>query len=418
MLEELMFLNHWLKSKDPHYPQKYGITREYFISLFDIYDWVIEQYHQFRCLPTLETTAVEFEDFRIVEDLDSIDYIVNALRNQRAYMDYRPMLEKHAIALNEGQNALELMYQARNELEKKLKRYAGQITYYDWAKNALDRYEKYMEKHGKDGLAGLPTGISSLDELTGGWKEDDMILLAGRLNEGKSLLGVFFAYAVWRFIKNAGLENPVIYITTEMPELEVAYRLDTLRKHFSNRALNEGRLEDPQLYKEYLEELSQLKNSLLILSQESNRGNPFTPEDIHLIIDTYKPAFIVIDQLYDLVDGTNERDIRRRIVNVTSNIRQINLLTRTPIMLLAQAGRQFAKEAKKNVNLTPELEDVQESDNPAQKATKAITIKQIGEVFKLSVKKNRGGPKNKDVYLRSFIDTGFYEEITVEQLQF
>ena len=200
-----------------------------------------------------------------------------------------------------------------------------------------------------------------------------------------------------------------------MPQLEISYRLDTLKRHFSNTALNQGKLQDHELYREYLEELSKKDTSFLILSQEANNGKAFTPNDIRAIIESEKPAFMVIDQLYDISDGTGERDIRKRIVNATSAIRDINLYTRTPTMLIAQAGREAAKNAKKDPTVTPELYEIQESDNPAQKATRVITLRLIGgDLFKLSLKKNRGGRKDVDVFFRVKIDTGIWEEDTVD----
>ena len=131
------------------------------------------------------------------------------------------------------------------------------------------------------------------------------------------------------------------------------------------------------------------------------------------------PWLIVIDQLYDLSDGTGEREIRKRIVNISNSIRDINLYTRTPIIWVAQAGRDSAKEAKKDSLVSPELHHVQESDTPAQKSTKVITLRLINnEVFKLSLKKNRGGKRDKDVYLRADIDRGYYGEIEEEALAF
>lgn len=418
MLEELMYLNHWLGSRDPYYNRKFGIDRSYFIALQDVFVW-IENFREdtHGHIPTMETVVSQFEDFRKVKELDNIEYVVNVLREQRAYMDYRPLLTDNAKTVQSGQT-IEAMWKMRNEIDGLLGKYTQTMTRYDWVKNATDRYNQYMEKHGVEGLLGLSTGLKKLDEVTGGWKDDDLILLAGRTNEGKSYLGNFFSFMVWRSLMIAKMKQPVIYITTEMPELEVSYRLDSMKQHFSNRALNDGKLKDPSLYKEYLEDLQKKENSFLILTQESNRGMPFTPQDIRAIIESERPAFVCIDQLYDLSDGTGERDIRKRIVNISNGIREVNLYTKTPTMLIAQAGRDSAKEAKKDPNASPELHQIQESDAPAQKSTKTLTIRKLDDTFKLSLKKNRGGERNKDFYLRADLDTGVFEETTEEEMVF
>lgn len=418
MLEEIQYLNHWLISKDPYFMRKHGIDRTYFVALRDTVEWV----EKFRddmggSLPTLDTVENEFEDFRKLKDLDTVEYVVSTLREQRAYMDYRPMLVSNSQLVNSGQT-VEAMWQMRNDLDNLLKKFTNKMTRYDWVLHAAERYEKYMEKHGQEGLLGLTTGLDKLDELTGGWKEDDLILLAGRTNEGKSQVGAFFAYKAWLSLLKANINDPVIYFSTEMPELEVAYRLDTLRAHFGNRALNEGRLKNPDDYKDYTNELMKKQTNFLIMTQDANGGRPFTPQDIKAIIESERPAFVVIDQLYDLSDGTDERDIRRKIVNVSNQIREVNLSTLTPTLLIAQAGRESAKDAKKDAKAAPEIHQIQESDNPAQKATKVITLRKLDDTFKLSLKKNRGGPKDKDVFVRADIDTGIWEETLEEELVF
>lgn len=398
--------------------QEQGIDKTYFVALRDVVEWVDKFREDTKGhLPSIDTVAVEFEEFRKLTDLDPISYVTNSLKEQRAYMDYRPMLKANAEMMNEG-NTIEAMWKMKSDIDGMLKKFTKKMTRYDWVKNALERYDLYMEKHGQEGLAGLTYGLKKMDDLTGGIKDDDFILLAGRTNEGKSMVGGFFAFKVWRSLKIAGVTSPVIYISTEMPENEVAYRLDTLKSHFSNRALNEGKLNDPELYKEYLEELQKEETSFIIMTQEANGGNPFTPADIRAIIESEQPAFIIIDQLYDIADGTGERDIRKKIVNVSNQLREINLSTLTPMMVIAQAGRDSAKEARRDPNASPEIDQIQESDNPAQKATRVITLRKIDDVFKLSLKKNRGGQKDKDVFVRADLDTGIWEETSEEEMVF
>jgi replicative DNA helicase len=397
MIEELQMINHWLQNKEPNFLAKHGIDSTYFFALSDTVTY-IERFRDTNhgVLPTMDTVGVEFDDFRKLNELDPIEYLVKQLREQKAYTEYAPVLSASATLMAEGKT-LESMFKLRGDVDSLIKKYASSVEQYDWVKNAVERYNEYMKNHGKEGLAGLPTGISKLDELTGGWMEDDLILLAGRLNEGKSLLGTFFAFKVWIAFKLAGIKRPVAFISTEMSALEVSYRLDTLKAHFSNRGLREGKIAQHELYREYLEELSKNENGLIILSQETNGGNPFKTTDVLTMVESERPGFLIIDQLYDIVDIRGDWDIRRRIVNATREIRDINLMTKTPTMILVQAGREAAKDARKNSDATPEIDQIQESDSPAQKATRALTIKKTNDTFKISLKKNRGGKKDEDV---------------------
>ena len=418
MYDELQLINHWLKSGEGSFLRKNGIDRTYFFSLKEVVDWVEDFHSKSGKVPSIETVSIEFEDFRPVVELESLSYVIKKVTENRAYAEYRPILKKNAEMLASG-NTIEALWDMKNNIDNIVKTYSTKHTKYDWVKNALDRYDRYMEQHGKTGLAGLTTGIKGLDAITGGWRADDLILVTGRTNEGKSLIGGFFAFMAWRSLMLAGIKDPVIYITTEMPELEIAYRLDTLKSHFSNRALTEGTLNDPELYREYLAELQNKDSSFLILSQDSNGGRPFTPTDIRSIIETEKPALICIDQMYDLSDGTGEKDTRKRIINISNAIREINLATMTPIILIAQAGREAAKSAKKDVLATPEIHDIQESDNPAQKATRVLTLRLIDNaIFKMTLRKNRGGKKNEDIFMDTDIDSGMWSEVSKEETVF
>ena len=86
---------------------------------------------------------------------------------------------------------------------------------------------------------------------------------------------------------------------------------------------------------------------------------------------------------------------------------------------VAQAGRESARDARKDEKASPEIDQIQESDTPAQKSTKVITLRLINnEILKLSLKKNRGGQKDEDIFLRADIDRGYYGEIEEEALAF
>lgn len=419
MREEIQLLNHYIKSRDVHFLANHKIDPSFFLSTAEIVKWIDDYIKKNHSLPTLETVSNKFEDFEVIEELDAVPYLIEELRKNKISVEYKPLLMESAELVAQGK-VIEAINKMKVDVEELIRIYTGNADYYDWVKDAKLRYEHYLKTHNSgDELAGISTGIATLDELTGGWREDDLVLIAGRTNEGKSLISLYFLYHAWWSFMKANANIPVIYISTEMPEIEIAYRLDTLRAHFSNMELNFGRLTDLEAYKEYLEELEKKTNSLLILTEDSNNGKPFTPNDIRCIIENERPGLIVIDQLYDLSDGTGEREIRKRIVNISNSIRDINLYTRTPIIWVAQASRDSAKEAKKDSLASPELYHVQESDTPAQKSTKVITLRLINnEVFKLSLKKNRGGKRDKDIYLRADIDRGYYGEIEEEALAF
>lgn len=418
MVHELQIINHWINSGEPSFLSRNGLSAKMFIGARHIIDWINDYKEQYGALPSYMTLAGEFEDFVKYESLDSIEFLKKELTNNLLYVEFKPLLMESASKMS-ADDVLGAIHTMKQGIESIQKNTHSNLTKHDWVKDAEKRYELYMEKHGKDGLGGIPTGIRELDEITGGWKPDDFILVSARLNQGKSLVGNYIGYHAWDTMMKSNVENPVLHISTEMPSLEVSYRLDTLKSHFSNRALSEGKLSDPSLYKEYLADLSKKATSYIILTEDDNGGRQFTPDDIETLIYEHKPSFVIVDQLYDLSDGSNERDIRKKIVNCTRDLRRINLITQTPMLVIAQSGRESAKMARKDPNATPELDQIQESDAPAQKATKVLTLRMLGkDVIKLSLKKNRGGEKDRDMFMRVNIDTGIWDSVNEAEMVF
>lgn len=412
MIEEVKLLNHWLLSRDPGFLVKHKVDASYFSMESEPYQFIVDYINEYGETPSLELVRDRFQAFKIHDQLEPVDYLIEALNEQRVHRIAEPILLKHIQNFDTGDNIISGLSSMKTDIEKILRTYvSNDLSFQSWNRDSMDRYDSYMEKHGQEGIPGLPTGLPSLDELTGGWREDDLILLSARTNEGKSLLALFFAFQVWQHFVQNNILKPVVYITTEMPELEIFYRLDTLKAHFSNRALNEGKLPEPSIYREYLEGLPIYKPDFLVVSQDANGNKPFTPTDIRSIIEIYDPGFVVIDQLYDLSDGTGEKDLRRKIVNISTSIRDINLQTKTPMILVSQAGRDAAKEAKRDPEATPELYQIQESDNPAQKATRVITMRMFLDKIKITLRKNRGGIKDKNLTIITDIDTGVWDEI-------
>ncbi len=72
----------------------------------------------------------------------------------------------------------------------------------------------------KDGLTGLPTGYTKLDDMTSGWQASDLIIIAGRPAMGKT------AFAL-SLVKNMAIDYniPVAFFSLEMSDVQLGNRL-------------------------------------------------------------------------------------------------------------------------------------------------------------------------------------------------
>ena len=87
--------------------------------------------------------------------------------------------------------------------------------------NALNRALERLEWVQKtDGLTGVPSGFPSLDAITRGWQDGNLIVIGARPGHGKSAIALNMA-------KCAAIDNnvPTAFFTLEMADIELADRL-------------------------------------------------------------------------------------------------------------------------------------------------------------------------------------------------
>jgi replicative DNA helicase len=90
----------------------------------------------------------------------------------------------------------------------------------------------------KDGLTGVPCGLTTLDRMTGGWQNSDLIGLAARPSQGKSAL------AAQLMVDAAKLGHPTAFFSLEMSSTQLMNRILSAEAGMDGKKLMRGRLED------------------------------------------------------------------------------------------------------------------------------------------------------------------------------
>lgn len=92
-------------------------------------------------------------------------------------------------------------------------------------------------------LSGIPSGFPSLDALTGGWQNSNLIIIASRPSVGKTA----FAQNV---VRNAAVDYniPVAFFSLEMSSLQFATRIIRSEAKFNKLFFEGGRTLTEQEY--------------------------------------------------------------------------------------------------------------------------------------------------------------------------
>ena len=101
-----------------------------------------------------------------------------------------------------------------------------------------DAYEQLMAaSEREDGLSGVPSGFTALDDLTLGWQKSDLIIIAARPAMGKTAFVLSMA-------KNMAVDNkiPVAVFSLEMSSVQLVNRIISSTAEIPSSVLKTGKL--------------------------------------------------------------------------------------------------------------------------------------------------------------------------------
>ena len=222
------------------------------------------------------------------------------------------------------------------------------------------------------GLAGSTTYLTDLDRVTGGMKDGELIVVAGRPAMGKTSLvtGIALKTAQINLAKanadtNAPKPKAVVFHSLEMENRSIGNRVLSQIVKFNSSDIASGNLDSAQ-YGELLRAekefrdvpLTLIENGGATLSEIVTRTRKFARQnDVDMV---------VIDYL-QLV-RPDPRDIHRpkheQIGQVTSALKMLAKELRTKVVLLCQLSR----EVEKQVDCRPQLEHLKGSGDVEQDA--------------------------------------------------
>lgn len=392
-----------------------GVTEDMFLTCGDEVRFIITHYNTYKQIPDKLTFLGKFKDFQMLDVTESVDYLVYKLKEAYTYTKLAPIIQSTADMVRE--DSIKAIAHLKGELDKLEKAVPVNSNKdgYDIISNAKDRLAEYKKRCEVKGLIGIPTGIPKLDEITNGWLwGEDLIVLTGRTNVGKTWIGEYFATISW----NMGYK--ILFYSGEMSREMVGFRFDTLNKHFSNMGLLNGAgtlgkkpdtdggkyLEED--YESYINQLSQ-KSGFIVVTPDDFGGRKPNVDEVKSLAIKHGADMIVIDQL-SLMSDKRRADIPRIAYNnISEDLFLMSKELKKPVILMAQANREAVKNRKKGES--PELHDLAESDGVGQNATRVLSLSVIEGTLKISIKKNRYGINNKEVLMIWEVNLGYLKPL-------
>ena len=375
---ELQILNKILSTKSLDILIENGITREYFYKHQAEFDFIMNHYEKYQVIPDKETFVKQFPNFEFLDVNESDEYLVNTISEQSTFNKMVPIWDKASklieVDANEGIKFLLKEIDSLNLSKSKS---------IDLMTQAQQRFNTYEEKKKYKAKMVTYTGFKELDKVIEGFSQDgELAVFFARLNNGKSWVVTKVAVSAWQQGRRVG------FYSGEMVSDKVGYRIDSILKGFSNRALLKGY--EVEGYKEYIEEMKNVPNPIQIITPNELDGY-LTISKLENFIKEYKIDIMIIDQLSLMEDEKAKATTQERIKysHLTKGLKLLSEKYHCPMIVACQANRLGAKG--ENESGLPEMEHLAESDAVGQDATLAVSMRIKKNQLEMGIKKYRDG---------------------------
>jgi len=217
--------------------------------------------------------------------------------------------------------------------------------------SAMDRLDARMAGEHSDGA--VDTGFSELDNMTGGLRGSELIILAARPSMGKTAFAMNIAEHV-----SIVQKQPTLFVSLEMSSVELIERLLCSVARVNSHRLRNGSI-SPDDRKKLVKKASEISQSPLFIDDSPSR----TVAQIAATGRRLKRSnndqlgLIVIDYL-QLIEPDNSSDPRQeQVAKIARRLKGLARELNTPVLCLSQLNRQ-AEDARDH---RPKLSHLRES---------------------------------------------------------
>jgi len=249
---------------------------------------------------------------------------------------------------------------------------------------------------GKPREKGLKCGISKLDELTDGFRGNELIILAARPSVGKTALSLNFMH---RWLKDG---QSVLFVSAEQSKIEIAERLLSLHMSVSMHDLREGNADQTSL----VACGNEMATWQLVIDDQANPNIMRVESISRRFKRTSKIAAIVVDYLQLIEPSDAKLPREQQVAGITKRLKGLAKTLGVPVVVLAQLNRSVESRGSEGTEEfgRPRLSDLRESGSIEQDADKVLFMWRpfrddvehpSHNLTMLDVAKNRNGPIGK-----------------------
>ena len=228
----------------------------------------------------------------------------------------------------------------------------------------IDTQMKYFLKDidkrvASDGIVGVSTGFSNLDEFTGGWQETDLVIIGAASSMGKTSLALNLAYNA---VNKANV--PAVVFSYEMSVNQLIMRMVALESEIPIRWIQNGQLNDGDL-KRIQQTASNIQETSIYIDECKQTSLNYLLSKTRQYVHSCSVKLVFVDYLQLVTASSGSKGTREQEVSkVARALKNLAKELSITVVALSQLNRGVGFRAESR----PTLSDLRESGEIEQAA--------------------------------------------------
>jgi replicative DNA helicase len=216
----------------------------------------------------------------------------------------------------------------------------------------------------EEGIVGVPTGLTELDDRLGGLHNSDLIIIAGRPSMGKTALATNIAFNAAEKIQQSGKKSSIAFFSLEMSSEQLSTRILAEQSRIKSNDIRRGKITDDQFDK-FIETSKNISELPLYIDETPAISIAAMSNRARRIKRLFGLDMIVVDYIQLMTGAMNNRDGRvQEISQITQGLKAIAKELKVPVVALSQLSRAVEQRDDHK----PQLSDLRESGSIEQDA--------------------------------------------------
>jgi replicative DNA helicase len=322
----------------------------------------------------LVTISEELRDIDALEDVGGISYltsIVNSVPTAANVTYYAKIVEEKSILrrlIKSASKISQLGYKSDHDLDIILDK-SEQLIFnisqrrsvqsYSGIKDVLMKTFDNLEHlyDNKGGVTGVPTGFQDLDNMTSGFQDSDLVIIAARPSMGKTALALNIAQ--FAAIQE---EIPVVIFSLEMSKEQLVQRMLCSEAQVDNHRLRTGYLNEND-WNRLTDAAGSLSEANIFIDDTPGITVMEMRAKARRIKAEHGLGLVLIDYL-QLMQGSRSESRQQEVSDISRSLKGLARELSVPVVSLSQLSRAVEQRNDKR----PQLSDLRASGSIEQDA--------------------------------------------------